>query len=414
MRVLIVSTSERKGGAAVAASRLTEALINNGVKAKMLVMEKQTHELYVADHHHWLRDEWNFIWERMVIWCNNLLSRRNLFKVSIANTGIDITRTPEFQEADIIHLHWVQQGFLSLKGISKILASGKPVVWTMHDMWPITGICHHAYQCRRYETGCCHCPFLRLPGRHDLSARVFRRKQAMLRGPQPVFVAVSRWLAGLAQRSLLTADKPLSVIPNSLSLAQFALIDRSDARSTLHLQARYIIAFGAARIDDDIKGLTYLLQALQTVIDRGYAQREDMQLLLFGGIKNEGVLSQVPTPYIYYGYVNDPHQMSLIYSSADAVVSASLYETFGQTLIEAQACGALPVSFGNSGQSDTITHRVNGYLADYLSTDSLAEGLNWAFHAGIRRQLLRSHVLSRYTESVVALKYADLYQSLLK
>ena len=97
MRVLIVNTSERTGGAAVAARRLTEALINNGVKAKMLVMEKQTDEIYVVGDHHWLRNEFNFVWERFVIWMNNLFSRRNLFKVSIANTGIDITKTREFQ-----------------------------------------------------------------------------------------------------------------------------------------------------------------------------------------------------------------------------------------------------------------------------------------------------------------------------
>ena len=61
--------------------------------------------------------------------------------------GTDITSLPEFQQADVIHLHWINQGMLSLKNIEKILASGKPVVWTMHDMWPCTGICHHAREC---------------------------------------------------------------------------------------------------------------------------------------------------------------------------------------------------------------------------------------------------------------------------
>ena len=83
MRVLIVNTSECKGGAAIAAHRLTEALINNGVKAKMLVMEKQTDALYVADHHRWVRDELNFVWERFVIWVNNLFSRRNLWPTQV-------------------------------------------------------------------------------------------------------------------------------------------------------------------------------------------------------------------------------------------------------------------------------------------------------------------------------------------
>ena len=49
MKILIVNTSERTGGAAVAANRLMKALINNGVKAKMLVREKETDTLTVAE-----------------------------------------------------------------------------------------------------------------------------------------------------------------------------------------------------------------------------------------------------------------------------------------------------------------------------------------------------------------------------
>jgi len=412
MKVLIVNTSELKGGAAVAANRLTEALINNGVKARMLVMEKQTDAVYVIGCHRWLRDELNFLWERVVIWCCNLFSRRGLFKVSIANTGMDITTLREFKEADIIHLHWINQGFLSLHSIRRILESGKPVVWTMHDMWPMTAICHHAYECDRYQKACSNCPQLRLPGNHDLSARVFSRKQSILKDASIHFVAVSNWLAGRAQKSALIGNKPLTVIPNSISLAQFSMIDRTDARSTLHLQARHIVAFGAARIDDDIKGLPYLLKALQRLLDTGFATADNLHLLLFGGIKDESVLAGVPVNYTYYGYVNDLHQMSLIYSAANAVVSSSLYETFGQTLIEAQACGCTPVAFSGSGQADIISHRENGYLADYLSAESLAEGIRWALTTDLKRTKLRGNVLSHYTESIVALKYVKLYNSL--
>ena len=121
MKVLIVNTSEKTGGAAIAASRLTEALINNGVSAKMLVMEKESDNIFVASIGEWFKKSWNFAFERLVIWVNNLFSRNNLFTVSIANTGIDITKSTEFQEADIIHLHWINQGFLSLRVIKKIL-----------------------------------------------------------------------------------------------------------------------------------------------------------------------------------------------------------------------------------------------------------------------------------------------------
>lgn len=98
--------------------------------------------------------------------------------MDIANTGTDITSLPEFQQADVIHLHWINQGMLSLRNIEKILASGKPVVWTMHDMWPCTGICHHARECTRYRQECHNCPFIHGGGgKRDLSYRIFRKSR---------------------------------------------------------------------------------------------------------------------------------------------------------------------------------------------------------------------------------------------
>lgn len=134
MRVLIINTSERLGGATVAASRLMESLKNNGIKAKILVRDKQTDQISVVGLQRNWWQVWRFVWERIVIWKANRFKKNNLFAVDIANTGTDITSLPEFQQADVIHLHWVNQGMLSLNDIRKILKSGKPVVWTMHDM----------------------------------------------------------------------------------------------------------------------------------------------------------------------------------------------------------------------------------------------------------------------------------------
>ena len=297
MRVLIVNTSEKKGGAAVAANRLTEALINNGVKAKMLVMEKQTSSIYVASCvGHW----WGlfcFFLERLVIWITNLFSRKNLFTVSIANLGTGITKTAEFNEADVIHLHWTNQGFLSLRSLRKILDSGKPVVWTMHDMWPCTSICHYSYDCMRFTEECGNCPFLRFPHRHDLSWRVMRKKEKLMKGRRIHMVAVSNWLAEQARQSTVTKYQSISVVPNALSLSHFHLLSRSNSREMLALPDRKIIVFGAARIDAPIKGIDYLLDALRLLIERKTYRREDLYLVLFGGLKDESLKQRIPVDF---------------------------------------------------------------------------------------------------------------------
>lgn len=411
MRVLIVNTSDCTGGAAIAANRLTEALINNGVKARMLVCNKQGNALYVATAGTRRGNRRHFLWERGVIWLKNCFSRENLFKVSIANAGTDITKTREFREADIVHLHWVNQGYLSLRGIQKILQSGKPVVWTMHDMWEMTAICHHAYGCTRFETECRQCPFLQRPSDNDLSWQVFRQKQKLYGEARGLtFVAVSQWLAARAKASALTGTFPVKVIPNSISLSQFTLIDRSDARTALDVHEPYVLSFGAARIDDPIKGFAHLLEALQKLTT--CFAKDEVRVLLFGGIRDASLLELIPFKWTHLGYVNDEDRLATIYSASNATVSSSLYETFGQTLVEAQACGSLPVAFAGSGPDDIITHRQTGFLADYLSADSLAEGIAWALRADISARDLRRSVMRRFGESVVANRYIELYNSL--
>ena len=138
-------------------------------------------------------------------------------------------------------------------------------------------------------------------------------------------------------------------------------------------------------------------------------RKDKLHLVLFGGLKDSSILKAIPIEYTYLGRVKNEEDLSTVYSAANVAVSSSLYETFGQTLIEAQACGCIPVSFNNSGQTDIIKHKENGYLADYLSVESLAKGIEWAMKTDVNRSQLREHVIRMYSENVVAAKYIDLY-----
>lgn len=418
MRVLILNTSERTGGAAVAANRLMESLNAAGVKARMLVLHKTSQsDRVIAIGKPWQK-KLTFIWERLVIWINNRFSRKNLFTVSIANAGFNVTTHPAFQEADIIHLHWINQGMLSLHNLQEIIASGKPIVWTMHDMWECTAICHHAYTCDLFKSECRNCRFLRFPDNHDLANRVFKKKQRLFLNAGLNIVTVSTWLAAQVRQSTLLKEKTISVIPNTLSLSEFKMRDKQQCREELSLPDKHLILFGAARIDDPIKGVDKLFQALQLLITEHQFAPEELHLVLFGKIKYpEQILPKIPVSYSDFGCITDTSLLSKLYSAADITLSASLYETFGQTLIEAQACGCIPVSFGNSGQADIIRHKENGYLADYLSIESLAEGIRWGITQGptqLSKASMRDSVLKKYSGEVVADQYIHLYQSLIK
>lgn len=283
MRILLINTTEKIGGPAIAASRLMEALKNNGIKAKMLVRDKQTEQITVVELKHNWRMVWKFVWERIVIWKANHFKKNNLFAVDIANTGTDITSLPEFQQADVIHLHWINQGMLSLKNIEKILASGKPVVWTMHDMWPCTGICHYSIGCTNYEQECHNCPYIYANGKKDLAYRTFYKKQKLYKKNRIHFVTCSRWLGELAQKSALFHDHKVISIPNPININLFKPHNKNAARDKYMLPHNVkLVLFGSVKITDQRKGINYLIESCHLLFKKHPELKEQLAVVAFG------------------------------------------------------------------------------------------------------------------------------------
>lgn len=231
MKVLIINTSERAGGAAVASRRLKDALSNNGLKARMLVAHKETDDPTVVEMPGKLRQRIHFLWERWCVFWHLHFQRDHLFELDLANAGTDITTLPAFREADVIQLEWINQGMLSLASIRKILRSGKPVVWTLHDLWPATGICHVTLGCRAYMGGCHRCKYLPQPQNgKDLAARIFNRKKALYEGSNIHFVACSKWLGAQAKQSGLLKGLSVACIPNPIDTQRYKKMDKAEAR----------------------------------------------------------------------------------------------------------------------------------------------------------------------------------------
>ncbi len=361
-----------------------------------------------------LRLRLSFLWERLCIWLANGFSRKGLWAVDIANAGADITRLPAFRAADVIHLHWVNQGLLSMDQLARIFNSGKPVVWTMHDLWPIAGICHHMLDCSQFQEHCSFCPQLRYPGAHDLSWKVFGQKQRVYSSAPLTFVGVSHWEADMARRSALARGHSVVVIPNAIPVEQFHRQDRVQARAALGLpENARVVVFGAARLDQPMKGINRLFEALGHLLGSEIDTPEKpLHLLLFGGCKDSQLWQRIPCAYTYAGIVSGADVQSRIYSAADVVVSASDRESFGLTLAEAMACGCTPVSFDCGGQTDIIEHGRNGYLAHYPDVNDLAVGIRWALENPVEANTLRQSIVSRFSADVVAQQYIRLYGQL--
>ncbi|WP_298645756.1 glycosyltransferase family 4 protein [uncultured Proteiniphilum sp.] len=408
MKVLFISTYDIQGGAAIAATRLLHAMRNAGCDVSMAVRTKQGDDAAVFTAGNKKANALRFYWERGVIYLHNRLSRENLFDVSIANTGVAITELPEFKEADVIHLHWINQGMLSVKEIGRILASGKKVVWTMHDMWPFTGICHHAGSCSAYTAGCGHCPYLAVPDGNDISTRVFRRKQEAYRRGEITFTACSNWLKELAEKSPLTRDHRLFSIPNPIDTETYRPMDKKEIRKKLNLPLdSKIILFAAVKASDPRKGMDYLVEA-----GRMMASPSDDLLFLIAGSGGKDIEERLSLPARSMGYL-PPQQMPELYNAADLFVTPSLQENLPNTIMEAMACGTPCVGFRTGGIPEMINHRENGYVAGYRDAADLSEGMLWILREEVHATLsinARRKVLVKYAQEKVAQQYMELYE----
>ena len=377
MRVLIINTSERIGGAAIAAHRLMEALKNNGIKAKMLVRDKQTDQISVVQLKKSWWKVWQFIWERIVIWKANRFKKHNLFAVDIANTGTNISALPEFNQADVIHLHWINQGMLSLTDIRRIIESGKPIVWPMHDMWPFTGICHYASDCDKYTQECHYCPLLFKGGKKDLSYRTFEKKRKLFDGANITFVACSRWLEGMAKQSELLKGQTITNIPNAINTNLFKPRNKKQASQ-----------------------------------DPGLSKQ--LGVVVFGK-QAEQYASLFPFPIYPMNYVSNEKELVDIYNAVDLYVTPSLQDNLPNTIVEAMACGIPCVGFNVGGIPQMIDHLHNGYVAEYQSAKDLANGIRWTLTEGEYDNLSEEacrKALSSYSESIISMRYIDIYNKI--
>jgi glycosyltransferase involved in cell wall biosynthesis len=420
MKVTLVNTFHFSGGAAIACHRLMQALQKNGIEASMLVQQKNFADTgvqeaeagYIGRRKALLR----FAGERAYF----LMHEKNKevrFAFSPANIGTDISRHPLIRQADIIHLHWINFGFLSIYSLKKLIQLNKPIVWTLHDMWAFTGGCHYSGTCTRYQTHCHSCPFLRHPHPRDLSYRVFEQKLGMISQANITFVACSQWLSSLATKSTLLQPFPIQAIPNSIDTEVYQPLSKQQAREALQLPLdKKLILFGAFKITDLRKGFSFLKKALYILKSKYPAQTTNVGLLLFGKTDPGLVKNDMAFPQYHLGKLSSTPQLVQAYNAADVFVLPSLEDNLPNTVMESLACGTPVVAFDTGGLPEMITHGQNGYLAQYQSAEDLAEGIHQVLCVADKARLshqARQGVQTSFSENLVAQKYSELYKRLL-
>lgn len=416
MKVVHLNTSDF-GGAAMAAIQLHQALLDQGVESDLLTLNKTRND--IQRHHRvtpfslftvplvariaykarrlfevsgLIRDQHNAPDNKNLI---GRPERREIFTVPYS--FFPIWRHPLIKDADVVHLHWVSYGMIDHRDFFR--NCDKPIIWTMHDMNPFTGGCHHADECFGYQSDCPVCPQLK---DHALAQHYWTYKK---RGMYSVekqnmkLVAPSKWLADKAKLSVMLGSRSIEVIPNGFDIAVFRVQDKQVAREALALPAdKKIILFNALDVDNTRKGASLLNTALDQL------GQNDVVLVRIGGKNGRSRADRT----IDTGYIQDPATLAQYYAAADLFVLPSLAENLPNTISESLLCGTPVVAFNVGGIPEQI-HENNGVRVDQQSSAGLEVAIKAALGKNWDRSSIAQQAVQRYDRRVIAKAYERLY-----
>lgn len=418
MNVVHVNASDRNGGAARSCYRLHQFLEQQGVNSRLLVQQKYSDDPTVELITSSITDTESFnsidLVQRVFAAYNRTNISNTHFSVSLG--GSDLSCHPAVEAADIIHLHWVAS-MQTPADIQRLMALGKPVVWTLHDLRPLTGGCHFPAGCSKFQNNCANCPQLRCDP-FGLPAAALRDQVDLIDSTNLTVIAPSSWMVEHARLSTLLRDKArIEFIPNGIDVDIFAPHARVDARTTLGLaQEGVYILCGADHTEEKRKGFESLACVLNEAIQDPRFINAGARLLWVGDPPVSQVYKDIPL--IQLGRISDEKQMALAFAASDLFVLPSLEDNLPNMLLEALSCGTPVVAYSVGGIPEVIHDGVNGRLVPVADERGFAEVLLCLIEDVKARTEMgqRARVLAsdQYSALLQATRHIELYRDLLR
>ncbi|WP_066377200.1 glycosyltransferase family 4 protein [Anabaena sp. CA = ATCC 33047] len=405
MNVLHINQSDISGGAAIAAYRLHQGLLTQGINSNLLVGNVEFDSDRVAVVYRKYRLE-------------NQLSRLTKFLglnyIHLLST-FDNYNHPFYTQADIINFHNLHTGYFNYLAIPK-LTENKPAIYTLHDMWSFTGHCSYTYDCDRWQQGCGQCPY---PETYPEIARDNTRLEWKLKNwvyskSHLSIVAPSKWLTEQAKKSMLSRF-PIYYIPYGIDTKAYKPLNTEKCREILGIPAnKKVLMFGAQILRDSRKGGDLLIKALQNFPE----VLKPETLLLTLGKGGEQIADLVGIPTLKLGYVSSDRLKAMAYSAADLFVFPTRADNLPLVLQESMACGTPMVSFKVGGVSDLVRPGVTGYLAQPEDTQDFCNGIVQLLEDSQLRQKMSENcrviALEEYPLELQAQRYIELYHQVLQ
>jgi glycosyltransferase involved in cell wall biosynthesis len=394
-KILHLSASD-SGGAYVFAENLITGLQAQNIEANHLVFSGERETFTFTNFKkldHFIKFSLHAIEKFMQMFYEKDKDVR--FKFSMGKPGI-----PGFmlrsicKEYDIIHLHWINKGFINIKDLASIK---KPIVWTCHDLWPVSGGCHLSYTCQNFQKECGNCQFMKNPSARDLSNTLYQEKADLYKNLNLSFVSPSAWMnQNVANSSLGKNHKHLSINNG---------VDTNVFKYKQHNSDKFVIGFVAANLNDKNKALYRLIDAIKLL-----PNPNDFKLLLVGNKKHDFEF-EIPIAYEHVSNIQSKEAMSEQYQKMDCLVCTSSIETFPTTLMEAYCCGVTGLGFKVGGIPEII-EKMDGQCASAFDVNALSILIQNASSVRSDKQQISEKAKAVFGLEKTASEYLKVYMDL--
>ena len=395
------------------AIRLAKALNQEGVGTQLIAKESPIEEVYLYKpnfiHRMFTRRLRNYALKYFIFnqypqkkalpWSTILMAENPLEKID--------------KSINIVHLDWIANNFVDIKKLKSIKV---PIVWTLHDVWPLTGGCHCNLNCNKWITGCGVCPQLCSSDIKDISHYSWKTKDKSLNTIKNLTViAPSKWLTSMAKKSTFFKNAKVVNIPNAVDINLFRNNAKNKAKNFFGIPSnKNVILFGAnSFIKATYKGLDLLLEALKIIKN---LSEEDYHLLLFGDSKIPHDFSGLNFEITLSGRLDTEKQLVNVYNAADVFVGPSRQDNFPSTFLEASACAIPCVGFDVGGIPEIVEHQKTGYIAKSFDTSDLAKGIIWCTENNQNNELglsARTKIVNNFSFDIIAKKHKELYRGII-
>lgn len=408
MKVLLIHISDyhRGGGGGVSMYRLHRSFKNAGVDSRILCGTKTLSSPDITQIPRLPK------LERPL---KVITSKLGLNDIHLVNS-FRIKNLEVYRQADILDFHGIHGGrtlsYLSLPMLTK----DKPAVFTMHDMWALTGHCAYSYDCDRWRIGCGQCPY---PDTHPAVKRdnthlEWKLKNWVYGHSNLTIVTVSSWLAKLARQSLLQRFA-IHHIPNGVDTDAYKPLDPDKCRALLGIPLdKRVLMFGALNLSHHRKGGDLLLKALQNL--PATLQKELVLLTIGQGGEEFSKIDNIQT--INLGFVTQARFKAMCYSAADLFIHPTRADNLPLMLLESMACGTPMVSFDVGGVPELVRPGITGYLAKQDDANDLCRGIIQLLEDNSARRRMGEHcrttALREYTLELQTQRYLEMYHRLVQ